>query len=73
MNRDRIKSQFAAGNQLQTLDYRRMFKGTPTWMRILMFVYKDKGTGDVCAKEIVMNIDEAKRLELELWIKNTRK
>lgn len=50
-----------------------MNQGTPTWMRILMFVYKDKGTGDVCAKEIVMNIDEAKRLELELWIKNTRK
>ena len=36
-------------------------------MRIIMFLYKDKETGDIYAREIVMNINEAKKQEMELW------
>ena len=73
MDRHRLIDEFKQGRQFQTLDYRRMFKGEPVWMRIIMFLYKDNETGDVYAKEIVMNINEAKKQEMNLWINATKK
>lgn len=69
MDRQRLIDEFNQGRQFQTLDYRRQFKGEPVWMRIIMFLYKDEKTGDIFAKEIVMNINEAKKQEMELWEK----
>lgn len=68
MDRHRLINEFNQGRQSQTLDYRRMFKGEPVWMRIIMFLYKDKKTGDICAREIVSNINDAKKREMELWV-----
>ena len=67
MDRHRLIDEFNKGRQSQTLDYRRIFKGEPVWMRIIMFLYKDKKTGDIYAREIVMNINEAKKQEMKLW------
>ena len=73
MDSKRLIGEFNQGRQFQTLDYRRMFKGEPVWMRIIMFLYKDEKTGDIFAKEIVMNIDEAKKQEIELWAKAAKR
>lgn len=73
MDRQRLIDEFNQGRQFQTLDYRRQFKGEPVWMRIIMFLYKDEKTGDIFAKEIVMNINEAKKQEMELWEKAAKK
>ena len=73
MDRNRLIDEFNQGRQFQTLDYRRMFKGEPVWMRIIMFLYKDNETGDIYAREIVMNINEAKKQEMGLWVKAAKK
>lgn len=73
MDRQRLIDEFNQGHQFQTLDYRRMFKGKTVWMRIIMFLYKDNETGDIYAREIVMNINEAKKQEMDLWRKAAKK
>ncbi len=73
MDRYRLIDEFRQGHQFQTLDYRRMFKGEPAWMRIIMFLYKEDKTGDIYARGIVMNISEAKKQEMDLWRKAAKK
>lgn len=69
INPDRLIGQFENGNQIESLDYKQIYKSQERWLRVIMFLYKEKSKDNIYARMLVHDIDKTKRQETEIMHK----
>ena len=65
-DKDRMYQAYQNGKVMESLDYQRMYKGAPSWMRMLMHYTRSEENGEVYAYIFVTDIDAQKKQELQL-------
>lgn len=65
-DRKRLLECYRRGQQIASMDYQRLYRGRPRWMRLMIHLAELEGSPDVFAYLFVMDIDRQKRQELKL-------
>lgn len=65
-DRERLLGCYRQGQQLASMDYQRLYRGRPNWMRLMIHLAELEDSSDVFAYLFVMDIDRQKRQELKL-------
>lgn len=65
-DKKRMYQAYRDGKVMESLDYQRMYRGTPCWMRMLVNYTRSEENDEVYAYIFVTDIDEQKKQELHL-------
>ena len=65
-DKERMYQAYQNGKVMESMDYQRMYKGAPSWMRMLMHYTRSEENGEVYAYIFVTDIDAQKKQELQL-------
>lgn len=65
-DRKRMLELYHEGKRIESMDYQRLYRGEPHWMRMILHLMDQEEVSDILCHIFIMDIDPQKRQEMDL-------